>query len=147
MAKRLNRTKAKIAAAQIPYGVPLAHLLAKRTTGVLAVLYLMFNEGYSASLGAELIRASLCDEAIRLTRSLHQLMPAHPKVTGALALMVFQYSRRNARVSPDGSLITLEAQERSRWVQSEIDEGAKLLESALRHQLVGPYQLQAAIAA
>jgi RNA polymerase sigma-70 factor (ECF subfamily) len=147
MAKRLTRTKAKITAAGIPYRVPPAHLLAERTAGVLAVLYLMFNEGYSASSGTELIRAGLCDEAIRLTRVLHQLMPAQPEVTGALALMVLQHSRRNARVGADGELITLEAQDRGRWERTEIDEGAELLESALRRQQVGPYQLQAAIAA
>jgi len=147
MAKRLTRTKAKIAAAGIPYRVPPAHLLAERTAGVLAVLYLMFNEGYSASSGTELIRAGLCEEAIRLTRVLHQLMPAQPEVTGALALMVLQHSRRNARVGPGGELITLEAQDRGYWERAEIDEGAALLESALRRQQIGPYQLQAAIAA
>jgi RNA polymerase sigma-70 factor (ECF subfamily) len=110
MAKRLTRTKAKIAAAGIPYRVPPAHLLVERSAGVLAVLYLMFNEGYSASSGTELVRAGLCDEAIRPTRALHQLMPDEPEVTGALALIVLQHSRRNARVGDAGELITLEAQ-------------------------------------
>ncbi|MHB2024111.1 MAG: RNA polymerase sigma factor [Mycobacteriales bacterium] len=147
MAKRLTRTKAKIAAAGIPYRVPPPHLLVERSTGVLAVLYLMFNEGYSASSGAELVRTGLCDEAIRLTRALHQLMPGEPEVTGALALMLLQHSRRNARVGGAGELITLEAQDRDRWEQAEIQEGLELLDLALRRRQVGPYQLQAAIAA
>ncbi len=147
MAKRLTRAKAKIAAAAIPYRVPPAHLLPERTSGVLAVLYLMFNEGYSASSGAELIRAGLCDEAIRLARALTQLMPDEPETAGALALMLLQHSRRGARVGVDGELITLEAQDRSRWDEPEIQEGLRLLEAALRRRQVGRYQLQAAIAA
>jgi RNA polymerase sigma-70 factor (ECF subfamily) len=147
MAKRLTRTKAKIAAAGIPYRVPPAHLLPERTAGVLAVLYLMFNEGYSASSGTELIRASFCDEAIRLTRALQQLMPNEPEATGALALMLIHHSRRHARLGADGELITLEEQDRGRWDEAEIQEGLGLLESALRRRQVGPYQLQAAIAA
>jgi RNA polymerase sigma-70 factor (ECF subfamily) len=147
MAKRLTRTKAKIAAAGIPYRVPPAHLLPERTAGVLAVLYLLFNEGHSASSGTELIRASLCDEAIRLARALHQLMPDEPEATGALALMLLHHSRRHARVGGDGELITLEEQDRDRWDAAEIQEGLELLEAALRHRQAGPYQLQAAIAA
>jgi RNA polymerase sigma-70 factor, ECF subfamily len=147
MAKRLTRTKAKIAAAGIPYRVPPAHLLPERTAGVLAVLYLLFNEGHSASSGTELIRASLCDEAIRLARALHQLMPDEPEATGALALMLLHHSRRHARVGGDGELITLEEQDRDRWDAAEIQEGLALLEAALRHRQAGPYQLQAAIAA
>jgi RNA polymerase sigma-70 factor, ECF subfamily len=147
MAKRLTRTKAKITAAGIPYRVPPAHLLPARTTGVLAVLYLLFNEGYSASSGTELIRASLCGEAIRLGRALHQLMPDEPEAAGALALMLLHHSRRHARVSADGELITLEDQDRDRWDTTEIQEGLALLEAALRQRQAGPYQLQAAIAA
>ena len=147
MAKRLTRTKAKITAAGIPYRVPPAHLLPERTAGVLAVLYLLFNEGHSASSGTELIRAGLCDEAIRLGRALHQLMPDEPEVMGALALMLLHHSRRHARVSGDGELITLEQQDRGRWDAAEIREGLALLEAALRHRQAGPYQLQAAIAA
>jgi len=147
MAKRLTRTKAKIAAAGIPYRVPPAHLLPERTAGVLAVLYLMFNEGHSASSGAELIRAGLCDEAIRLGRALQQMMPDEPETMGALALMLLHHSRRHARVGGDGELITLEDQDRGRWDKVEIQEGLRLLESALRRRQVGPYQLQAAIAA
>ena len=147
MAKRLTRTKAKIAAAGIPYRVPPAHLLPERTAGVLAVLYLLFNEGHSASSGTELIRASLCDEAIRLGRALQQLMPDEPEAMGALALMLLHHSRRHARVGGDGELITLEEQDRDRWDAAEIQEGLALLEAALRHRQAGPYQLQAAIAA
>jgi RNA polymerase sigma-70 factor (ECF subfamily) len=147
MAKRLTRTKAKIAAAGIPYRVPPAHLLPERTAGVLAVLYLLFNEGHSASSGTELIRASLCDEAIRLGRALQQLMPDEPEVMGALALMLLHHSRRHARVGGDGELITLEEQDRDRWDAAQIQEGLAWLEAALRHRQAGPYQLQAAIAA
>jgi RNA polymerase sigma-70 factor (ECF subfamily) len=147
MAKRLTRAKAKIAAAGIPYRVPPAHLLPERTAGVLAVLYLMFNEGHSASSGTELIRAGLCDEAIRLGRALHELMPDEPEAMGALALMLLHHSRRHARVGGDGELITLEEQDRERWDAAEIQEGLALLESALRRRQVGPYQLQAAIVA
>jgi RNA polymerase sigma-70 factor, ECF subfamily len=147
MAKRLTRTKTKITAAKIPYRVPPAHLLAERTVGVLAVLYLLFNEGYAASSGTDLIRVSLCDEAIRLARALRQLMPDEPEATGVLALMLLHHSRRQARTGSDGELITLEEQDRGRWDQAEIVEGLRLLESALRRRRPGPYQLQAAIAA
>ncbi|WP_366526424.1 RNA polymerase sigma factor [Ferrimicrobium sp.] len=144
MAKRLTRAKAKIRAAAIPFRVPPAHLLGERTAGVLAVLYLMFNEGYSVS---EIDHTNLCGEAIRLTRALRQLMPDEPEVTGALALMILQHSRRGARFGADGELITLEEQDRDLWQGVEIREGIELLDSALRCRRVGPYQLQAAIAA
>ncbi len=147
MAKRLTRTKAKITAAGIPYRVPPPHALPERTAGVLAVLYLLFNEGHSASSGADLIRPGLCDEAIRLGRALQQLMPDEPEVPGALALMLLHHSRRLARVGVDGELVTLEEQDRGRWDKQEIDEGLRLLDSALRRGQAGPYQLQAAIAA
>lgn len=147
MAKRLTRTKAKIAAAGIPYRVPPAHLLPERTAGVLAVLYLMFNEGYAASTGSELIRTSLCDQAIHLARALQQLMPDEPEAAGALALMLLHHARRQARVATSGDLVTLEDQDRSRWDREEIGEGLELLDRALRRRQVGPYQLQAAIAA
>ncbi len=147
MAKRLTRAKHKIAAAGIPYRVPPPHLVAERTAGVLAVLYLLFNEGYSATSGTELIRAGLCDEAIRTTRALGELMPDEPEVAGALALMLLHHARRRARVDGDGELVTLEAQDRSRWDAAAIHEGDRLLRSALRRRSVGPYQLQAAIAA
>jgi len=147
MAKRITRTKTKITAAGIPYRVPPAHLLADRTAGVLAVLYLMFNEGYAASSGPDLIRSGLCDEAIRLTRSLHQLMPDEPEVAGALALMLLHHSRHRARLDDAGELLTMEEQDRSRWDEAAIREGLEVLDSALHRRQVGPYQLQAAIAA
>jgi RNA polymerase sigma-70 factor (ECF subfamily) len=147
MAKRLVRAKHKIANAGIPFRVPPAHLLSKRLTGVLAVLYLLFNEGYSASAGAEPLRESLCTEAIRLSRALVQLMPDEPEAFGLLALMLLQHSRRSARVDAEGELVTLEDQDRGRWDRAEIDAATGLLEQALRQGRVGPYQLQAAIAA
>jgi RNA polymerase sigma-70 factor (ECF subfamily) len=147
MAKRLTRTKTKIAAAGVPYRVPPAHLLPERTSGVLAVLYLMFNEGYGASSGDDLIRVGLCEEAIRITRALHELMPDEPEVGGLLALMLLQHARRAARVGDDGELVTLEHQDRGLWNAAEIAQGAELLEAALRRGQAGSYQLQAAVAA
>jgi RNA polymerase sigma-70 factor (ECF subfamily) len=147
MAKRLVRAKAKIAGARIPYRLPPAHLLPERTGGVLAVLYLLFNEGYSASGGPDLIRAALCREAIRLARVLSGLMPDEPEATGLLALMLLQHSRRAARLDDARDVITLEDQDRSLWDRDEIDEAGALLDAALRHRRAGPYQLQAAIAA
>jgi RNA polymerase sigma-70 factor (ECF subfamily) len=147
MAKRLTRTKAKIAAAGIPYRVPPPHMLPERTGGVLAVLYLMFNEGYSASAGEQLIRAPLCLEAIRLARLLAVLMPDEPEASGLLALMLLHHSRRHARMDETGDIVTLEEQDRSRWDIDEINEARALLHAALRRRAPGPYQLQAAIAA
>ena len=114
---------------------------------MLAVLYLLFNEGYSASAGTDIVRRDLCAEAIRLTRVLARLMPDEPEVLGLLALMLFQDSRRAARVDGAGDLVTLEDQDRTRWDRREIGEGAGLVEAALRSGRPGPYQLQAAIAA
>jgi RNA polymerase sigma-70 factor (ECF subfamily) len=147
MAKRLVRAKGKIAHARIPYRVPPAHMLPERTGGVLAVLYLLFNEGYKASAGPDLVRTDLCREAIRLTRLLDALMPDEPEAAGLLALMLFQHSRRRARVDAAGELVTLEEQDRSLWDRGEIDEASALLDHALARQSAGPYQLQAAIAA
>jgi RNA polymerase sigma-70 factor (ECF subfamily) len=147
MAKRLVRAKGKIAGARIPYRVPPAHLLPERTGGVLAVLYLLFNEGYAASGGPDLIRAQLCDEAIRLARALSGLMPDEPEAAGLLALMLLHHSRRAARSDAAGDLITLEDQDRTLWDRAEINEASARLQAALRHQRAGPYQLQAAIAA
>jgi RNA polymerase sigma-70 factor (ECF subfamily) len=147
MAKRLVRAKHKIEHARIPYRVPPAYLLAERTGGVLAVLYLMFNEGYSASTGDDLIRVDLCTEAIRLARVLSSLMPDEPETGGLLALMLFQHSRRDARAAAAGDVVTLEEQDRSRWNRAEIDEANAMLEMAVRRDAVGPYQLQALIAA
>jgi RNA polymerase sigma-70 factor, ECF subfamily len=147
MAKRLVRAKHKIHNAGIPYRVPPAHLLPERTAGILAVLYLLFNEGYSASAGADLVRGGLCAEAIRLARALVQLMPDEPEAAGLLALMLLHDSRRATRVDDAGDLVRLEDQDRSRWNRGEIDEGVALLEAALRRGRAGPYELQAAIAA
>jgi RNA polymerase sigma-70 factor, ECF subfamily len=147
MARRLTRAKSKIAGAAIPYRVPPAHLLPERTAGVLAVLWLLFNEGYVASAGDELIRAQLCEEAIRLARALVSLMPDEPEAAGLLALMLLQHSRRHARVDRHGDLITLEDQDRESWDAPEIAEGLAVLGAALRRRAAGPYQLQAAIAA
>jgi RNA polymerase sigma-70 factor (ECF subfamily) len=147
MAQRLVRAKKKIRNAGIPYRVPPAHLLAERTNAVLGVLYLLFNEGYAASAGADLVRVSLTGEAIRLARVLVSLMPAEPEVEGLLALLLLHDARRAARVSPDGELVTLENQDRERWDAAEIAEGVALLETALHRGMPGPYQVQAAIAA
>ncbi len=147
MAKRLTRAKHKIRDAGIPYRVPPAHLLPERTTGVLAVLYLLFNEGYSASAGADLLRPDLTGEAVRLGRMLAGLMPDEPEATGLLALMLLQDARSAARLDAQGDLVSLADQDRASWDAAKIAEGVALLEAALRRQRAGPYQLQAAIAA
>ena len=147
MAQRLVRAKRKIKLARIPYRVPPAHLLPERMNSVLAVVYLLFNEGYGATAGADLVREGLTVEAIRLGRTLAQLMPDEPEVLGLLALMVLHHARRSTRVDDSGELVTLEHQDRSRWDQVEISEGVGLLERAERLDREGAYQLQAAIAA
>jgi RNA polymerase sigma-70 factor (ECF subfamily) len=147
MAKRLVRAKQKIQHAGIPYRVPPAHLLPERVPSVLGVLYLLFNEGYSASAGADLIRVGLSAEAIRLARVLISLMPDEPEAAGLLALMLLQDSRRFARVDSAGDLVTLEEQDRRRWDAASIAEGVSVLDGALRRRQAGPYQIQAAIAA
>jgi RNA polymerase sigma-70 factor, ECF subfamily len=147
MAKRLVRAKHKIANAGIPYRVPPAPLLPVRVNGVLAVLYLLFNEGYSVSTGEAPLRENLCAEAICLSRALVQLMPDEPEAVGLLTLMLLQHSRRRARFDPEGEIVTLENQDRARWDRAEIDEATGLLEETLGDGRVGAYQLQAAIAA
>ncbi|MFF5302277.1 RNA polymerase sigma factor [Streptomyces sp. NPDC013161] len=147
MAQRLVRAKKKIRNAGIPYRVPPAHLLPERTTGVLGVVYLLFNEGYAATSGAELVRTNLCAEAIRLARVLARLMPDEPEVLGLLALLLLHDARRGTRVDAAGELVTLEDQDRTAWDRAEVGEGAALLETALRRGRPGPYQIQAAIAA
>ncbi|HET6707519.1 RNA polymerase sigma factor, partial [Amycolatopsis sp.] len=147
MSQRLVRVKRKIRHARIPYRVPPAHLLPERTHAVLGVLYLTFNEGYSASAGPDLLRPDLAAEALRLARLLARLMPDEPEALGLLALLLLQHARRATRVDDDGVLVPLEEQDRTRWDTAAITEGTTILETALRRRRPGPYQIQAAIAA
>ncbi|QJE97944.1 RNA polymerase sigma factor [Luteolibacter luteus] len=146
LAQRIVRAKAKIRDARIPYQVPSPEELPERLATVLQVVYLVFNEGYSASSGDSLTRPDLSAEAIRLGRLLLDLLP-EPEVMGLLALMLLQESRRAARATPDGELILLESQDRSLWNRAQITEGIALVEQALISRRFGPYSLQAAIAA
>jgi RNA polymerase sigma-70 factor, ECF subfamily len=144
LAQRISRAKAKIRDAGIPYHVPEAIDLPARLRAVLAVVYLIFNEGYSAASGDELLRGELCDEAIRLGRLLVALMPGEPEVLGLLALMILIDARRDAR-TVGGALVRLAEQDRDRWDESKLEEGRALLRSCLTQNRPGPYQLQAAI--
>ncbi|MDG4785386.1 RNA polymerase sigma factor [Micromonospora sp. WMMD1102] len=145
MAQRLVRAKGKIRAARIPYRVPVEADLPDRLPGVLAVLYLVFNEGYTASSGDRLDRPDLAVEAIRLARLLADLMPDEPEVLGLLALMLLVESRRPSRTGPDGGLVRLAEQDRSRWDRRLVTEGQVLVRRCLRRDRPGPYQIQAAI--
>jgi len=141
------RAKGKIRDAGIPYVVPPREALPERLEAVLSVVYLVFNEGYTATEGPALMRVDLCAEAIRLGRWLARVFPANPEVLGLFALMLLQDSRRDARVDAVGDLVVLEEQDRSKWDQAAIAEGVAVLDKALGLRSSGPYQLQAAIAA
>lgn len=145
MAQRIVRAKHKIRAAKIPYRVPDAHELTDRLKPVLSVVYLVLNEGYVATSGTDLVRADLCEEAIRLARLLAQLLPDEPEVHGLLALLLLIDARRPARTAPDGSLVLLPDQDRARWDRERIAEGQAIVRACMRRNLPEPYQIQAAI--
>jgi RNA polymerase sigma-70 factor (ECF subfamily) len=147
MAQRIVRAQRKIRAAGIPYEVPSGEAMPERLESAMAVIYLVFNEGYAASAGDEVVRKDLCAEAIRLARILAALMPHQPEARGLLALMLLHDSRRDARADANGDVILLEDQDRARWDHRQIDEGLALVADAIRGGAPGPYAIQAAIAA
>lgn len=147
MEQRITRAKARIADAEVPFEAPGAVERNERLAAVAAMLYLLFNEGYSASGGSAHVRATLCDEAIRLMRLLLRLFPAEPELMGLLALMLLQHARTPARLDAQGQIVLLDNQDRSRWSRPMIAEGLALIDKAMRHARPGPYQVQAAIAA
>ncbi len=145
LAQRLARAKRKIRDARIPYRVPSSAELPERLPAVLAVVYLVFTAGWSAEDGDDLVRTELCDEAVRLARLLVELMPDEPEVVGLLALLLLLQARRDARTGPDGALVLLPDQDRSRWDTALVEEGQELVRGCLRRGAPGPYQLQAAV--
>ena len=147
MEQRITRAKGRVAQAQVPFEAPGAPERAERLSAVAAVIYLMFNEGYSATGGAAHVRTPLCEEAIRLARLLLRLFPDEPEIMGLLALLLLQHSRAQARLDADGCIVLLEDQDRSRWHRGHIAEALALLDKAMRHGQPGAYQVQAAIAA
>lgn len=147
MEQRITRAKRRVSQADVPFEAPGAVERSERLGAVAAVIYLIFNEGYSASGGSALVRAPLCEEAIRLARLLLSLFRAEPEIMGLAALLLLQYARAPARLTPEGTIILLEDQDRCRWNRSMIAEGLALLDKAVRHQRPGSYQVQAAIAA
>jgi RNA polymerase sigma-70 factor (ECF subfamily) len=147
MEQRITRAKKCIAEAGVPFETPGAVERAERLTAVAAMVYLIFNEGYSASGGEAPMRAPLCEEAIRLVRLLLRLFPSEPEIMGLLALLLLQHARAPARFDADGQIVLLEDQDRSLWNRDMIGEGLALIDKAMRHQLPGPYQVQSAIAA
>jgi RNA polymerase sigma-70 factor, ECF subfamily len=146
MEQRITRAKRRIAAAEVPFETPGAPERAERLAAVAAMIYLVFNEGYSASGGEEHVRTSLCEEAIRLARLLLRLFQSEPEIMGLTALLLLQHARTPARLDSDGNIVVLEDQDRSLWDQELIAEGHALIDKALRHRRPGPYQIQAAIA-
>jgi RNA polymerase sigma-70 factor (ECF subfamily) len=147
MEQRITRAKNRVGRAGVPFETPGAVERAERLAAVAAMVYLVFNEGYSASGGEAPMRAPLCEEANRLARLLLRLFPAEPEIMGLLALMLIQHSRRGARFDAQGEVVLLEDQDRTRWDREAIAEGVALIDKAMRHQRRGPYQVQAAIAA
>jgi len=147
MAQRLSRAKHKISAANIPFEIPDANHLSERLSAVLSVIYLIFNEGYTASTGSMLMRADLSNESIRLARIVHSLLPEETEVAGLLSLMLLHDSRRHSRIDRDNNMVSMENQNRSIWDKAKIKEGIELLKRTLPQQRIGTYQLQAAISA
>lgn len=147
MEQRITRAKRAIGSAEVPFETPGAEARSDRLAAVAAMIYLLFNEGYSASGGTAHVRTSLCEEAIRLARLLLRLFPSEPEVMGLMALLLLQHARAPARLDRDKEIVLLEDQDRSRWHRESIDEALVLVEKALRHRAPGPYQVQAAIAA
>jgi RNA polymerase sigma-70 factor, ECF subfamily len=147
MEQRITRAKARVADADVPFETPGAVERSERLTAVAAMIYLIFNEGYSASGDTAEIRAPLCEEAIRLARLLLRLFPSEPEIMGLTALLLLQHARADARFDAEGAVILLDDQDRSRWNQKMIAEGLALIDKAMRHRNSGPYQVQAAIAA